>query len=170
MKSVVIREEQSDDADQIRIVNERAFGQPAEAAVVDALRGLDGAISLVAVADDRIVGHILFTAVSVEGEAPQGSGMGLAPMAVLPDYQRSGIGSQLVKAGLDACRSRGHSFVVVVGHPAYYPRFGFVQASYKGLEYAHPVPSEAFMAIELRRDALHRRSGRVHFHPEFDRV
>src|SRR4026208_473479 len=117
----ILRPEGPDDSSQIRRVNELAFGQPAEADVVDNLRRVCvESLSLVAEEDDAtIVGHILFTPVVVEGLPP---GMGLAPMAVLPDRQRQGIGSQLVRRGLDILRERGCPFVVVVGHPEYYPR------------------------------------------------
>jgi putative acetyltransferase len=96
--------------------------------------------------------------------------MGLAPMAVLPEYQRQGVGSHLVRAGLDVCRSRGIGAVVVVGHPAYYPKFGFVRASTKGLAYEHTVPDEAFMALELQSGLLEHAHGVVRFRPEFSMV
>lgn len=113
---VVIRPERPEDSPQIRQVNELAFGQAAEADLVDKLRrACAEALSLVAEDDGAIVGHILFTPVVVEG--PVTLGMGLAPMAVRPDRQRQGIGSQLVRRGLDSLRERGCPFVVVVGHP-----------------------------------------------------
>jgi putative acetyltransferase len=92
---------------------------------------------------------------------------GLAPLAVLPDHQRQGVGSQLVRAGLETCRSRGLSVIVVLGHPEYYPRFGFVPASMKGLEYEHVGPSEAFMVLELQPGVLAHARGVVRYHPEF---
>jgi len=165
--TVTIRPEEPRDADHIRLVNQSAFGRPDEAALVDALRGSSDAISLVATIGDRIVGHILFTPVQITGIAPNAHAVGLAPMAVVPDYQRQGIGSQLVRAGLDACRSAGWGAVVVIGHPNYYPRFGFVPASTKGLEYEHAVPPEAFMVLGLQADALARVKGVVRFRPEF---
>ena len=165
--SVTIRPEEPQDADQIRRVNQSAFGRPNEAALVDALRGSSDAISLIAIIGDRIVGHILFTPVHIAGIAPNAHAVGLAPMAVVPDCQRHGIGSQLVRAGLDACRSAGRGAVVVVGHPSYYPRFGFVPAATKGLEYEHAVPSEAFMVLELQAGALAQATGVVRFRPEF---
>jgi putative acetyltransferase len=167
--ALTIRPERPPDADAVRIVNERAFGQPTEAALVDALRGVAGAISLVATIGARIVGHILFTPVQV-GAGPTVPAIGLAPMAVLPEYQRQGIGSQLALAGLDACRSRGHGVVVVVGHPTFYPRFGFVPASTAGLECEYDVPAEAFMVLELRPGALALTRGIVRYRPEFSAV
>jgi putative acetyltransferase len=88
-------------------------------------------------------------------------------MAVLPEYQRRGIGSQLVKAGLDACRAAGYDIIVVLGHPTYYPRFGFVVASTRGLTCEYPVPAEAFMVVELRAGTLGRAHGLVRYRPEF---
>ena len=88
-------------------------------------------------------------------------------MAVLPEYQRKGIGSQLVRAGLEACRYQGYGLVVVVGHPAFYPRFGFMPASAEGLECEHSVRPEAFMVIELEAGALAHARGVVRYRPEF---
>jgi putative acetyltransferase len=130
---IIIRPETPADANPVRHVNELAFGQPLEADLVDRLRQTrTDSLSLVA-EDDAVVGHILFTPVVVENAARRVVGMGLAPMAVLPDRQRQGIGSQLVRRGLNILRKRGCPFVVVVGHPEYYPRFGFEPASRHGL-------------------------------------
>jgi putative acetyltransferase len=162
-----VRPEESRDADGVRLVNQRAFGRPSEAALVDALRSSAGAMSLVATVGTTVAGHILFTAVQVGDVKTRMSAAGLAPMAVLPEYQRQGIGSQLVRAGLDACRAEGHGLVVVVGHPEFYPRFGFVPASTIGLEYEHPVHPEAFMVLELQAGALAQVRGIVRYRPEF---
>jgi putative acetyltransferase len=124
-------------------------------------------ISLVAVQDDKIVGHIAFSPVRVEAENSSSEAIALAPMAVLPAYQRKGIGSQLVRSGLEECRHLGHEIVVVVGHPDYYPRFGFVPAKTKGLQCEFEVPDEAWMVLELRAGALAGRRGTVRFQPEF---
>ena len=106
---MMIRREEARDIDAVRLVNESAFGQPDEAGIVDALRGLAEAISLVAVLDNQVVGHILFTPVSIDEADPRLSASGLAPMAVLPEFQRRGIGSALVHDGLEACRAAGLS-------------------------------------------------------------
>jgi putative acetyltransferase len=166
----MIRPEEPRDADAVRLVNQRAFGRPEEAALVDAVRDSPGAISLVATAGGSVVGHILFTRVRIGDGEPTTSAVGLAPMAILPEYQRQGIGSQLVRAGLDACRAHGHGLVVVVGYPAFYPRFGFAPASTAGLEYEHPVPADAFMVAELRPGALAHAHGVVRYRPEFSKT
>ena len=166
---ITIRAEQAGDMDAVRRVNELAFGQPEEAALVDALRAAaDPHVSLVATEDDRVVGHIFFSPVSIESDG--GSAMGLAPMAVLPERQRRGVGSLLVRAGLEECRRIGRRAVVVVGHPEYYPRFGFRPASRLGLRCEYPVPDAAFMALELEPGALAGRRGLVKYCPEFGEV
>jgi putative acetyltransferase len=164
---MLIRREEPRDADAVRIVNERAFGQPEEARIVDALRGVADAISLVAVIDNDVVGHILFTPVSIDDAAAPLSATGLAPMAVLPEFQRRGIGSALVNAGLDSCRAAGYDLAVVLGHPDFYPRFGFVVAADHQLSCEYPAPREAFMVIELRPGAFRRARGLVRYRPEF---
>jgi putative acetyltransferase len=164
---MMVRREEPRDFDAVRIVNERAFGQPDEARIVDALRGLADAISLVAAIDNQIVGHVLFTPVSIDDADSSVSVTGLAPMAVLPEFQRRGIGSALVDAGLDACRSAGYDLAVVLGHSAFYPKFGFVTAADHGLSCEYPAPREAFMVIELRPGSLADARGLVRYRPEF---
>ncbi|HEX8140742.1 MAG TPA: N-acetyltransferase [Pyrinomonadaceae bacterium] len=163
---ITIRAETAEDIPAIRQVNELAFGQPDEADLVDALRATaQPHISLVAVSAGRVVGHIFFSPVTLEAEDSVLI-LGLAPMAVLPEYQKRGIGSQLVQEGLKECQRSGCEVVVVVGHPEYYPRFGFIPASQKGLRCEYPVPDEAFMVTELRPNALVGR-GLVRYLPEF---
>ena len=146
---VRIRAEDPADPPGIRRVLEAAFGQPAEADLVDALRlAARPYLSLVAVLGREIVGHIAFSPVTIGSEPPSDC-IGLAPMGVLPPVQRRGIGSDLVRAGLVECRRTGQSVVVVLGHPAYYPRFGFTPASRAGLRCEYPVPDEHFMVLEL---------------------
>ena len=166
MTDVQIRLERPDDELAVRETNQQAFGTPAEATLVDRLRGSPDSISLVAAIADRVVGHILFTPISIE-PAARVRVAGLAPMAVRPENQRMGIGTQLVRAGLDHCRQRGYAAVVVVGHPEFYPRFGFVRASTKGLKCEFPVRDEVFMALELKTGALASVSGLVRYRPEF---
>jgi putative acetyltransferase len=166
-----VRFEQRGDEPGVRETNELAFGGPLEANLVDALResarrGTPEYLSLVAVIDGRVVGHILFTPVVIEPPAERRIA-GLAPMAVRPEHQRSGIGSQLIRAGLEECRRSGYSAVVVLGHPEYYPRFGFVPAHAFGLTCEFPSPPEAFMAMELEPEALGAIRGLVRYLPQF---
>lgn len=163
-----IRPEQPEDREAIRSVNDRAFGQKQEGWLVDELRDRGMVIlSLVAILEEKIVGHILFSPVTVESEHSSFAAVALAPMAVLPEYQRRGIGSQLVLAGLRECRKMGHEIVFVLGHPEYYPRFGFVPARGRGIECEFECPEEAWMVRELREGALAGRKGTVKFQPEF---
>jgi putative acetyltransferase len=168
MTTVSIRGEQPGDADGIRETNEQAFGAPLEANLVDTLResAQEHYLSLVATIDGRVIGHILFTPVTIEPAVDRRIA-GLAPMAVHPDYQRSGVGSQLIRAGLEECRRRGYAAVIVLGHPEYYPRFGFVPAHIFGLTCEFPSPPEAFMAIELESSALSGIEGLVRYRHEF---
>ena len=165
-----IRYERPDDADAVRRVNERAFDQPTEARLVDRLRGCNGALSLVA-DDDGVVGHILFTPVVVDNGGEKVVGMGLAPMAVAPQRQRQGIGTRLVERGLEVLRQRRCPFVVVVGHPEYYPRFGFQRASAHGLRCQWDgMPDDAFMALVLDDRAMRSVTGVARYRPEFDEL
>ena len=166
---ITIRPETPSDISAIRRVNELAFGQTNEAKLVDALRTVaQPYISLVAVAADQVVGHIFFSPVTIE--SGPANAMGLAPMAVLPDYQKQGVGSLLVRDGLVEAQRAGFNIVVVLGHPGYYPRFGFIPASQKKLRSEYPVPDEVFMVIELEPGALKEKHGLVKYHPEFSRV
>jgi putative acetyltransferase len=163
-----IRRERPEDIAAIHKVHELAFGRRAEADLVDALRTSGKAtLSLVALEDGHIVGHILFSPVTIDAADRMFPAVGLAPMAVLPERQRHGIGSQLVKAGLLECRNAGYECVVVLGHPTYYPRFGFVQASRYGLKSEYEVPDEAFMVWAWHDEVLRDRGGVVRYQPEF---
>jgi putative acetyltransferase len=166
---ISVRLEQPDDSSGIHETNELAFGGPLEANLVDALRGCDRYLSLVATLDERVVGHILFTPVTMEPSVDRRVA-GLGPMAVRPEHQRSGIGSHLIRAGLEACRRSGYAAVVVLGHPEYYPRFGFSPAHAFGLTCEFPSPPEAFMAMELEDGALSRVRGLVRYQPQFAEV
>jgi len=171
LSDVAIRPEGPLDRSAIFDAHARAFPQPAEAKLVDALRTANAAtLSLVAERDGRLVGHILFSPVRVEREREGDSfvALGLAPMAVDPDHQRQGIGGALVRAGLDACR-RGHPIVFVLGHPDYYPRFGFESAAPRGLFYSDTSRdySPVFFVAELVPGALAGRTGVVHYHQAF---
>jgi len=153
---ITLREEQAKDIRAIRGLNEIAFGEPAEADVVDKLRQTcSELLSIVAVDGNEIVGHILFSPVTVESNDGIIRGMGLAPMAVLPKHQRKGLGTALIERGLALLREQGCPFVIVLGHADYYPRYGFVPASRYGLKSQwEGVPDEAFMITVFDQDVL----------------
>jgi putative acetyltransferase len=160
------RPEHARDVAAIRGVLEAAFPTPAEARLVDALR-LNGRLSLSIVASDGagVVGHVAFSPVQV-GEA---SGLGLAPMAVLPEHQSRGVGALLVREGLATCAAQRHGFVVVLGEPEYYGRFGFERASARGLDNEYGA-DEAFMVLEVVPGSLPAQGGLVRYAPEFGLV
>jgi putative acetyltransferase len=148
-------------------VLEAAFPEPTEADLVDRLRvSCPEGLSLVAIEDEELVGHILFTPVVIETAEGAIRGYGLAPMAVLPEFQRKGIGSALVREGLRRLRSSDCPFVIVLGHPEYYPRFGFVPASKHGVRCQwEGVPDEAFLILVLRGGV---EEGVARYRREFD--
>lgn len=162
-----IRDEEKGDHGVVHSLNEAAFGNPAEANLVDALRQqAQPFISLVAVNGGEVVGHIMFSPVTLAGY-PNLRIMGLAPMAVVPGHQRRGIGSALVEAGLERCRQLDYDGVVVLGHPEFYPRFGFQPSVRFGIRSEYEVPDEVFMAMELQPGSLREVSGTVQYHPAF---
>jgi putative acetyltransferase len=162
-----IRAEREEDRAAVRAVNLSAFETPSEANLVDALREhARPVVSLVAEDNGAVVGHILFSPVSLSGH-PGLEMMGLAPMAVASAHQRQGIGSALVRAGLERCRQLGVGAVVVLGHPEYYPRFGFSPSTRFGLVSEYEVPEEVFMVTELRPAALDGKTGTVKYHAAF---
>ena len=164
----MIREEQQQDIPGIRDVNKRAFGQSQEADVVDKLRrSCNDLLSMVAVVNNRVVGHVLFSPATVASEVRTVEGMALAPMAVLPEYQRQGIGSELIRAGVARLASRGCPFVIVLGHAEYYPRFGFEPASRYGIRCEWEVPDDVFMILLLDNAAMRGVSGVARDRPEF---
>lgn len=168
MLKAIVRPEKEEDYSDVRKVNELAFGQPNEANLVDALRErAHPYISLVAMVDEKIVGHIFFSPVTIQSDDNSFTAMGLAPMAVLPALQKQGIGSLLVREGLKECLRIGQDIVVVLGHADYYPRFGFVTAKEKGLISEYEVPDKYFMVAELTPNALNSRKGLVVYHSEF---
>jgi putative acetyltransferase len=165
---IEIRHENPGDGPAIRAVNEQAFPTPAEANVVDALRRRNAfVLSMVAIADDKIVAHILFTHVTITDGQLQFWALGLAPLAVLPHYQRKGIGSKLLTIALDNCRDLGYDIVVVLGHPEFYTKFGFVPAKKYGIKCGLDVPEDLFMVLQLRKNALTGITGTVGYQDEF---
>jgi putative acetyltransferase len=171
---VLVRPEQEPMFPAVFKVLEKAFGRPDEAQLVEKLRqteNFDPRLSLVALRDGAVVGYVLFYPVTVE--MPDGTtahAMGLGPVGVLPAHQNLGIGEALIWQGLEICRKEKEYRVIVVGHPTYYPRFGFKRASTFGVKCAYDVPDDAFMACELKSGAWDGITGIVKYHPFFDGV
>jgi putative acetyltransferase len=151
--SLILRRELPEERSAIRAVNEAAFGRPDEADLVDRLRSGGAMIaSFVAEREAQVVGHILFSRILLETASASIPAVALAPMAVLPAQQRRGVGGQLIRHGLDWLQGQGERIVTVLGHPRYYPRFGFSSDRARAL--ASPFPAGAFMALELVPSAL----------------
>ena len=168
---VTIRIETTSDYSAIRKINELAFGRPNEANLVDALRqNADPFISLVAELSGQVVAHIFFSPVTIENDNSVFTALGLAPLAVLPEFQNQGLGSTLVRAGLEKCHQIEHDIVVVLGHPKFYPRFGFTPSQRKAIRCEYDVPDDVFMIVELNPEALRGRKGLVKYHTEFSKV
>jgi len=168
---LLIRPETPADYAQVHEVNKLAFETDAEACLVDNLR-LEAAplISLVAEMGDEVVGHILFTPVGIGDTAAGIASMGLAPLAVHPDYQDHGIGRELVTAGLEACTAAGTEVVVTLGHPDYYGHLGFEHAVEEGISYMGQDYDPFFMVRELVPGALEKYQGEVHYHRRFEEL
>ena len=165
---ITIRPERKEDFSVIRQINRKAFDTDAEANLIEALRKSNvPIISLVAEYNDIVIGHILFSEVSLDGHCPNIKMSGLAPMAVLPEYQRKGIGSQLVSEGIKICLDAGYSAIVVLGHPQFYPRFGFEPSVNYRIKSEFDVPDEVFMIKKLQRGALMNCSGVIRYHEAF---
>jgi len=170
-KTIPVRRERAGDEPAVDTLLRRAFPRPAEAELVSRLRrDAPGCIALVAEHGGSVAGHILFSPVAIEGEGEPWPAIALGPMAVAPAVQRRGIGSALVRGGFDACAAAGERLVFVLGHPAYYPRFGFRLAAPLGLRYGDGPFDRAFFVVELRAGALPGPRGRVRYHPAFDEV
>ena len=168
MTDCLVRVEQREDAPAIRALLEAAFPGHFEARLVDELRKKARPyLGLVALNASALLGHLLFTPVRCT-EVPDARLFGLGPMAVDPAHQRQGIGSQLMRGGLSAARDTGAAAVFVLGHPEYYPRFGFEKASDHGLRCPWEVPDEAFMVLPLRKDGLIGLTGEIRYHPAFE--
>lgn len=159
-----IRAEQPGDLEAVREVNRRAFGREDEGRIIDALRA-NGAVllSLIASVQGRVVGHIMYSPLFV-GEV---EGAALGPMAVVPEHQRQGVGSVLVRTGNEQLTRAGCPFIAVVGHPGFYPRFGFRPASSYRITCEWNVPDEAFMALVLDEAKMRAVAGVATYRPEF---
>jgi putative acetyltransferase len=162
-----IRAEKPGDVPAVREVNRLAFGRKDEARLVDDLRsGTYVRISLVASREDKIIGHVMFSALSIETEYGSVEALALAPVAVVPEAQRQGVGSALIREGLRRCVGLGHCIVIVVGEPDYYSRFGF--SSNLARKLSSRYSGEAFMALELTPQALNGVEGDVSYPPPFE--
>jgi predicted N-acetyltransferase YhbS len=177
---ICVRPEEPDDVARVCELTEAAFGRPAEAKLNDDLRReVSPLVSLVATRGSEsgpVAGHSMWSPVEVRGEAHAPGGyssraFALGPISVWPDDQHHGIGGELIRAGLDACRELGELVVFVLGHPTYYPRFGWREAHDRDLWYgARPGPNPAFMVIELADGALAGRKGEVVYSEPFQRI
>ena len=170
----MIRQEKETDFVAVKQLLQEAFEGIEEAELVEQLRADQAFVpelSLVAELNGKIAGYILFTRIKIVAEnGVVHESLALAPMAVLPDFQNSGIGSKLVEAGLQKVKKMGYTSVVVLGHPEYYPRFGFKQAANWGIRSPFQVPSEVFMALELEPGALQKVNGVVTYAAPFSQV
>ena len=168
---ILIHPESPKDAAAISQVNHLAFNRENEAILVERLRQNNAiTLSLVAEQDGQILGHILFSPVTITDGEFQWQAIGLRPMAVMPEFQHQGIGSALIRAGLDELKKRGQDVVIVLGHPEYYPRFGFRPSKPFGIQWEVNVPDEVFMVAELSRGSLNGRTGIVRYHSAFKDV
>lgn len=168
---MLIRPENKNDIELIWRINSEAFETDAEANLVDKLRESDiPFISLVAEINNKLVGHILFTPVKLVDAKKEIKIAGLAPMAVLPNIQNTGIGSKLVEDGLKQCEKENYEAVVVLGHPNYYPKFGFIPSVKFDIKSEYDVPDEVFMVKELNANSLKGQSGIIKYHDEFNQV
>ena len=168
--TIEIRPERPADYARVYEINAAAFETEAEAELIEAVRrDAEPLISLVATVDGEVAGHILFSPVTVGSGNGARRAMGLGPMAVAPEHQRRGVGSRLVRAGLDACRAIGEHVVVVLGHAEYYPRFGFEPARPRGLWYRGEDFDLHFFVAELSPGALEGIEGPVLYHPELEK-
>lgn len=164
---MLIRNEEEKDFPAVRAVNASAFETIVEANLVDTLRGQAQPIVSLAAEDNKaVLGHIMFSPVSLSGH-PELKIVGLAPMAVTPTHQKKGIGLALVRAGLVRCKELGFGAVVVLGHPEYYPRFGFSPSTRFGIGCEYAAPEDAFMVVELQQGYLRGKSGTIKYHAAF---
>lgn len=163
---VVLRPEEPRDHEGIFNVHASAFPSSAEAQLVDALRDEGHArVSLVAEIDGRIVGHVLFSDLAIVSPSATVAALALAPLAVLPEFQRNGIGSELVRRGLEMCRADGYRIVIVLGEPSFYGRFGFSADRAVALE--SPFAGPYFLGLELVAGGMAGLAGRVEYPPPF---
>jgi len=171
--TVEIRPEEPKDFPAVYEVNTRAFKRKEEACLVDRLRSgasfIPG-LSLVAIAQNKVVGHILLSKIFIEGANGTHTALALAPLAVVPERQRQGIGKSLMATALDTARSLGYKAVVVLGHTTYYSKFGFIPTARWNIKPPFNVPENAFMALELTENSLSGVEGIVQYSKEFEEL
>lgn len=166
----MIRAEGSRDFERVRNVIHEAFGRDVEALLVDRLRGSARYIpelALVAETDEEVIGHILLTRATLDELPDERRMLVLGPIGVLPEYQRRGVGRTLIGVALRRAKELGYRGVALIGHPTYYPRFGFLPGSRFGLRTTYDVPNDVFMALALTEGSLEGISGLLHFPAEF---
>ena len=170
MKNILIREEKPTDYNAVKSVNDKAFKQPVEGNIIEKLRYSDSRLlSLVAEMNNTVVGHIFFSSVTIDEHPYITDGMGLAPMAVLPKYQKQGIGKLLINKGIEILQKQSIPFIIVLGHETYYPKFGFEIASKYGLKCQWDgVPDEAFMVLILDKDRMKNVNGIARYREEWN--
>jgi len=162
---LLIRKEEKKDRKDIYEVNKLAFGQENESKLIDKIRAGDNFVpelSLVAKTNGRIVGHILFSKIKIIRSSVFMT-LALAPMAVIPAFQKHGIGSDLIKKGMAKAKELGFDSIIVLGHKDYYPKSGFEIASKWNIKSPFEVPDEAFMAFELTEKALEGKAGIIKY-------
>jgi len=174
-EKIIYRQETQNDFSEVFELNNKAFGQDNEAKLVNALRKnlnvFIPELPIVATEKNKIIGHILLTKITIkDNNGNLNESLGLAPMAVLPEFQKNGIGGQLIKYALDTAKKLGYQSVIVLGHEHYYPKFGFEPAEKWNIKAPFDVPSNVFMAIELVKDGLKNISGTVIYPKEFESV
>lgn len=168
--NIIIRQELKEDYARIKEINDHAFKQEDEGRLVNRLRERDQFIpelSLVAETEEMVVGHILFYPVKISSADKKHTTLSLGPMAVLPEYQKKGIGTKLISEGLKLAKDLRFRSVIVVGHPEYYLKFGFTKASGWGLKVPFEVPDEVFMALEIVEGELQNKQGVIKYPAEF---
>jgi putative acetyltransferase len=167
---MLVRDETGEEAPTVFTIHEAAFPTDAEARLVDALRASGNlSVSLVATVGSAIIGHIAFSPVEIQTSSSPSKGLGLAPVAVAPAYQRQGVGSAMIRAGLERCKEMQARYVVVLGEPAYYQRFGFRAAHLRGIRNEYQAQEE-FMIMELVPGGIPGGGGLARYCKEFSLV
>ena len=171
-QEISIRSEKECDFEAIRQVNDHAFGRPEEGRLVDNLRQLpefDSRLSLIAEANGKIIGHALFCPIYIQGEdGEEYPCLSLGPIAVIPSHQNQGVGGMLIETGHRAALDLDYTAVVLLGHPEYYPRFGYLPAEKWDLRNSWNIDGDPWMAIELVEGALACKAGLVKYPEAFN--